>query len=140
MILHYFLLVIRINNKVVFKTSKSTKIGYLSCQQFSFIGSEYANVVLLGLAAAISSFLIIKGVIRSFQNKRYATETYYILLQRVKNIILSLLLTLFKLEIRGGMEGDKNNPYQFFSCNFYKRRKKPKNFLTFSFNSFATLV
>ena len=69
MILHYFLLVIRINNKVVFKTSKSTKIGYLSCQQFSFIGSEYANVVLLGLAAAISSFLIIRELSDHFKTK-----------------------------------------------------------------------
>ena len=31
-------------------------------------------------------------------------------------------------------------PYQFFSCNFYKRRIWPQDFLTFSFNPFPTLV
>ena len=34
----------------------------------------------------------------------------------------------------------KRPPYQFFPCNFYKRRFGPQNFLTFSFNPFATLV
>ena len=30
--------------------------------------------------------------------------------------------------------------YQFFPCNFYKPRVSPKNFQTFSFNPFPTLV
>ena len=36
--------------------------------------------------------------------------------------------------------GQKGPPYQFFPCNFYKEGFGPKNFLTFSFNHFATLV
>ena len=36
--------------------------------------------------------------------------------------------------------GQKGLPYQYFPCNFYKRRISPKNFLTFSFNPFAMPV
>ena len=36
--------------------------------------------------------------------------------------------------------GAKRPPYQFFSCNFYKCRIWPKNFLNFSFDPFAKLL
>ena len=51
------------------------------------------------------------------------------------------ILTLFRM---GG--GAKRSPYQFFPCNFYKRRIWHSfslfltHFLTFSFNLFVTLV
>ena len=35
---------------------------------------------------------------------------------------------------------DKNPPYQFFPCNFYKRNNLPQNFLTFSFDPFAKVM
>ena len=37
-------------------------------------------------------------------------------------------------------EGPKRRHYQFFPCNFSNVRFDPENFLTFSFNHFATLV
>ena len=52
---------------------------------------------------------------------------------------LTLLLTLFRMG-RGEGRGKKPPPYQFFPCNFYKVGISPQNFLTFSFNPFATLV
>ena len=36
--------------------------------------------------------------------------------------------------------GGKKVPYQVFPCNFCKHWNYPKNFLTFSFSTFATLV
>ena len=45
-------------------------------------------------------------------------------------------LTLFR--IRGGW--GKKDPYQFFYCNFYKRRNQPAKLSEFSFHAFATLV
>ena len=43
------------------------------------------------------------------------------------------ILTLFRM-------GLLPPPTSFFPCNFYKRTNYPQNFLTFSFNLFATLV
>ena len=42
--------------------------------------------------------------------------------------------------VGGGGGGQKGPPYQFFPCNFYKRRNWPSELSDFSFNPFATLV
>ena len=64
---------------------------------------------------------------------------YYTLKIYINNLnllfLLKILLTLFRFS-----GGAKKVAYQFFPCNFYKHRSKPKNFLNFSFNPFVTLV
>ena len=48
--------------------------------------------------------------------------------------------TVNPIQDGGGGGGAKSSPYQFFPYNFYKVGISPQNFLTFSFNPFATLV
>ena len=63
-------------------------------------------------------------------------------------LLLSYFWPLFKANIhrlffnpiQDGDGGGGRPPYQFFSCNFYKRRNIPQNFLSFSFNPFDRLV
>ena len=73
-----------------------------------------------------------------------------------KSVTIKLSLTIFVIQsvfIRklnpiqyegsGGREaggGQKELPYQFFACNFYKRWKQPSKLSDFQFNLFAKLV
>ena len=53
-----------------------------------------------------------------------------------KCLVMLLMFVISLILFRMGW-GVKRLPYQFFYCNFYKRRNSPKNFLTFSFNPFS---
>ena len=53
--------------------------------------------------------------------------------------IFDVIKSPLTLSRMGG--GAKRSPYQFFPCNFYKRKKiNPQNVLTFRFNPFDRLV
>ena len=50
---------------------------------------------------------------------------------KIKSVTLHNLLTLFRIDRRGG--GQKGPPYQFFPCNFYKLGNYPPELSDFLF-------
>ena len=63
------------------------------------------------------------------------SNLHHLLLHNSQNILsLVILLILFR------MGGGKKAPYQFFQCNFYKRRNQLPKLSYFQFQPFATLL